>query len=178
MKLIPVTTASPRYAALERLLVDAFPPDERRPLEAQRANTDSAGPMTAYAIVGDDDAPLGLLTLWHLGAFYYIEHFAVEPAARGLGAGSRAIDMLRRDVTGSLPIVLEVEPPVDDITRRRVDFYTRLGFVLTDHPYIQPAYSADTAPLPMRLMTSGAPLPPLDEVAAALHRHIYNAGRP
>ena len=40
MELIPVKTTAPYYAEAERLMTDAFPPEERRPLERQRQYTD------------------------------------------------------------------------------------------------------------------------------------------
>ena len=40
MELIPVKTTDPYYAEAERLMTDAFPPEERRPLDRQRQYTD------------------------------------------------------------------------------------------------------------------------------------------
>ena len=37
MELIPVKTTDPYYAEAERLMTDAFPPEERRPLDRQRS---------------------------------------------------------------------------------------------------------------------------------------------
>ena len=39
MELIPVKTTDPYYAEAERLMTDAFPPEERRPLDRQRQYT-------------------------------------------------------------------------------------------------------------------------------------------
>ncbi len=56
------------------------------------------------------------------------------------------------------PPVLEVEPPADEMSERRIGFYERLGLSLrVDYEYIQPAYSEDRKALPMRLMTFGVP---------------------
>ena len=33
-----------------------------------------------------DDTPVGLITYWDFGHFYYIEHFAIDPAQRNGGS--------------------------------------------------------------------------------------------
>ncbi len=53
------------------------------------------------------------------------------------------------------PVVLEVEMPTDALSKRRIGFYERLGFVLDHHTYFQPPYRSGEAFLEMRLMTYG-----------------------
>ena len=50
---------------------------------------------------------------------------------------------------------LEVEPPEDDLTKRRVAFYERNGFVLNHYPYIQPSVSKGRPSVPLLIMTYG-----------------------
>ena len=116
--------------------------------------------------------PLGLLTTWHFEEFIYIEHFAIDPNLRSQGYGTEAIKAFIKEQ--GKPIILEAEPPTDDITRRRIRFYERSGLTLYDFPYIQPAYTPTSNPVELRLMgtlnTNDTPLP---LVSKMLHREVY-----
>ena len=50
-------------------------------------------------------------------------------------------------------IVLEVEEPIDELTKRRIGFYQRQGFTIQDMPYQQPPYRKGDDWYPMKLMT-------------------------
>jgi len=50
-------------------------------------------------------------------------------------------------------MVLEVEVPADDLTRRRIGFYERHGLVYNDYPYLQPPLRTGNELLPLRFMT-------------------------
>ena len=60
---------------------------------------------------------------WETPDFRYIEHFCILPALRGQRYGSRALSMLPND----RPVILEIDPPVDEIAIRRKAFYERCG---------------------------------------------------
>lgn len=51
----------------------------------------------------------------------------ILPALRGQRYGSRALSMLPND----RPVILEIDPPVDEIAIRRKGFYERCGFTRT-----------------------------------------------
>ena len=40
-------------------------------------------------------------------------------------------------------VILEIDPPADDISRRRKGFYERCGFVENPYPHIHPPYHAE-----------------------------------
>ena len=116
--------------------------------------------------------PIGLLTTWTFDSFTYIEHFALSPEVRGRGYGSEALAMLIART--EQPLILEAEPPTDELTRRRIGFYERSGFTLYDYPYVQPAYTADSQPVPLCLMgTLDTQDIMLDQVSRTLHREVY-----
>ena len=116
--------------------------------------------------------PLGLLTTWHFEEFIYIEHFAIDPNLRSQGYGTEALNTFIQEQ--DKPIILEAEPPTDDITRRRVGFYERCGLTLYDFPYIQPAYTPESNPVELRLMgTLDTNDTPLTLVSKILHREVY-----
>ena len=76
--------------------------------------------------------------------------------------------------TQSLPIILEAEPPTDNIAIRRIGFYERNGFMLYGYDYYQPPYAADRQGIALRLMGNipedeARP----DKIARTLHREVY-----
>ena len=153
MELIPVKTTHPYYAYAEQLMTDAFPPEERRPIEQQRAYTDHNPLFHSNAVV-ENGQFAGILNYWELDGFIYVEHLATDPALRGGGIGGRALDLL--SAQSSLPIVLEVEHPDTEIAGRRIGFYRRHGYTLWERKtYIQPPYGDDLPWLPLLLMVNG-----------------------
>lgn len=138
---------------IERTYVDSFPEEERRDflLVRELIDTNPLFTMIALLHVG---AYIGFISYWTFEGFRYIEHFSIDPAARNGGFGGRALKKLLAQE--DKPVVLEVELPADEWSRRRVSFYERLGFILDDQPYYQPSYhDPQDPPLEMRLMTWG-----------------------
>lgn len=174
MNLQQITSqASPYWDSLECIYLRSFPIDEQRPVaDIARLLTEEPR-YTMYAVIDDTSSPLGLLTTWTFDTFTYIEHFALSPEVRGQGYGTEALQHLIARTQH--PLILEAEPPTDEITRRRIRFYERSGFTLYDYPYLQPTYTADSQPVALRLMGLGfAPSsPPLPAVAHTLHREVY-----
>lgn len=135
------------FAIMER----SFPSDERRPYEEQRALLREDG-FDIY-VERDAVAIKGFLAVWHLDGFGFIEHFAVAPDYRNGGIGSRMLQEAVTMLGGT--VCLEVEPPSDELTRRRIEFYRRNGFVLNDYPYMQPPISKGKNAIPLAIMTYG-----------------------
>ena len=118
--------------------------------------------------------PLGLLTAWSFEEFIYIEHFAIAPTLRSQGYGTEALRTFIKEQRK--PIILEAEPPTDDITRRRIRFYERSGLILYDFPYIQPAYTPKGNPVELRLMgTLNTSTTSLSLVSTTLHEVVYES---
>ena len=51
------------------------------------------------------------------------------------------------------PLILGIEPPVDDLTSRRLRFYESLGFVTNKHPHFQPPYHPGDQFLQLNILT-------------------------
>ena len=85
----------------------------------------------------------------------YIEHFAVSHDRRGNGTGQNALRALMEMMPASY--VLEVEPKeTGDIARRRIGFYSKLGFTPREEfDYLQPPYDDGLPEVPLTLMTTG-----------------------
>lgn len=148
-----ITTSHEHYAYTEELMQTAFPSEERRDNSLQREFTDHH-PLFISNLISEKGTPVGLITYWDLDTFYYIEHFAIDTQIRNRGYGKSTLSLLK----GFLhkPIVLEVEVPNDELTRKRIRFYQSQGFHLHEtFPYLQPPYRKEEDWLPLKLMTYG-----------------------
>ncbi len=139
------------FKEIERLYCHSFPVDERRKLSDFEEISASS---TQFAVMGifNGDKLIGFINYWDFHSFLYIEHFAIDPECRNGGIGGRS---LRNFLTGKqLPVIIEVEPPCDELTRRRIAFYERMGFKLWNEiDYVQPPYDSDRNSLNLMLMT-------------------------
>lgn len=168
LKLTPIKTTDSVYSFVEQLLHDSFPLAERRDDEAQRDNTDHNPRFTCY-FISDDELPVGLITAWNLDGFYYLEHLATTPLIRNRGYGKQIIQQIKDLLPGV--IVLEVEHPEDEMSRRRIGFYQRCGFQLCEKEYIQPPYREGGEEVPLFLMYSGTDS--IDDAFDAIRQRIY-----
>lgn len=150
----PIDTTHQHYAFVENLLHSAFPLEERRDDEYQRKNTDCNSKFKCYcATEADTDETIGLITVWSLNGFKYIEHFATDPGKRNKGYGAQIMQKLKDSFPGI--IILEVEKPENKMSMRRINFYQRCGFNLCNLNYIQPPYRKNDSGLPLLLMYTG-----------------------
>lgn len=173
IKFNPIKTTDPSYPFVENLLHESFPVEERRDDEMQRYNTDSNPLFTAYLIT-DDAENVGLITLWKLTGFLYVEHLATSPSVRNKGYGKMIMQALLSNFPDSI-IVLEVELPEDELSKRRIGFYERNGFTLSERPYVQPPYRKSGSPIPMFIMYSGTDSidEMFDTIISEIHKNVY-----
>ena len=143
-----IETNSKEYNFIEGLLTTSFPEDEYRDLEEQRNNTCSNKYFNLMLATKEENA-IGFISYWAFDTFCYVEHLAIHPQMRNKGYGNIIIKELQRI---NKTIVLEAELPINELTKRRVEFYKRLGFTTFNNEYIQPAYRADSNQIPMFLM--------------------------
>lgn len=152
---------------------NAFPPEERR-------NSDDlnhfwqAHERLSFNLIGDENRELGFLFHWDFDSFLFVEHFAVSSIERGNGIGRAAFSQWLS--LQNKPIVLEVEPPTNDISIRRVRFYQSFGFNYFPQHYIQPPYQSGYAPVELRLMYKGEPsiIDDFEKIRTILHKEVYD----
>lgn len=159
------------------LLIDtyqiSFPIEEQRPIKSIERLITEEKRYSAAVILEEDDTYIGLLTSWDFGSFSYIEHFAIKPEQRSSGYGTMALHAFMQ--TKASPIILEAEPPTDEMTKRRIHFYERNGFTLYNHDYCQPPYSPDRQGVVLKLMgnvTENKEF--VISVAHTLHQEVYD----
>jgi len=133
----------------------SFPFDEYRTHDEQKALLDN--PFYQVFVLKDsyNNSVKAFVAVWEFEDFTFIEHFAVDPQYRNTGIGAKILIKLF-DLFGTT-ICLEVEPPEDELTSRRIGFYQRNGFFLNHYPYMQPSISKGKNTIPLLIMTSGKP---------------------
>jgi len=176
MKLHPVTAASAYFSDICQLYESAFPPDERRDLERQKALF-ARSEYRLFAAV-DGGELVGLLSLWEFSDFVFMEHLAVDEKLRGKGIGTFIMNEYMKAC--GKRILLEVEPPRTRVQKKRVAFYQKLGFVLNPYPYIQPPYGPEKNPVPMFIMSHPAALDEsgFSDARRKIHAVVYGLKKP
>lgn len=113
------------------------------------------------------------LAVWQFADFTYIEHFATDPALRGLGIGSAVLHEVHQYFHKQ--ICLEVELPNTDLAKRRIAFYERNGFFLNNYPYMQPPISKGKKELPLMIMTSNGQIDQkrFRQIQQTLYEKVY-----
>lgn len=163
MELIRVQdTAHPYWAQAWDIYETSFPLCEQRPLnEHIRALAD---PAFHYHLLTENCRLIGLLSWWDWTAadgmpFRFGEHFAISPDARGGGYGSQALKYLLGD--GSRLVLLEIDPPIDDISQRREQFYMRNGMTTNyEYDHVHPSFRPSTEAHRLLIMSYPHPLTP------------------
>lgn len=147
LELLNVNEFDEMYSIME----DSFHNDEFRPRDEQIKlfkNKD----YNVFVVKDTDKNIVAFIAVWNFEDFLFVEHFAVDKNNRNNGIGSIILRELK-DITNKM-ICLEVEPPQNEITKRRVQFYRRNGFYLNEYPYIQPPISKGKKPVPLMIMTN------------------------
>ena len=100
------------------LMEESFPKDEYRDYQKQKELFQNP----EYQILIEKNPEFreikAFFAAWEFETFIYVEHFAVNPILRNGGVGSRMLKALTEDAEKM--IILEVEPPTEEIAVRRV----------------------------------------------------------
>ena len=161
------------FDAVFSIMEQSFPLDEYRTYEEQK----ELFAIPEYAIYGlyaeDESLIKGFAAVWEFENVVFLEHLAVNPACRNGGLGAKMLQGLKEEF--GKPICLEVELPEDELTRRRIGFYERNGFVLNPYDYIQPPLSKGRKAIPLMIMTSekGLSQEEFFEVRDLLYKKVY-----
>lgn len=154
------------------IMEEAFPSDERRSYEGQKA----LFLRDDYHVCGTVEKGVvkAFIAYYDTKNFCFVEHLASDARKRGSGIGKALfLDTL---VHVGKPVILEVEPPITDIAKRRIAFYERMGCYLHDEiGYQQPPLEKQLMPLPLRLMSVGKNYDErqLKNVVTVLYQSVY-----
>lgn len=159
---------------VQQLYQTAFPPEERRVFSSISLAPAPAGGEAGMQLLLAQDAtlaPVAFAFVWDFKQFRFIEHLATAPQHRGKGYGNYIMQLL---LPAGKPCLLEVEPPHDEQSEKRICFYQKLGFTQSSITYLQPPYHIGGAALPMLLLTNPfIPAATTLEYAAQIHTTVY-----
>lgn len=137
-----------KWNSVWNLYEESFPVSERRKIEDHLlACTDERFfPLSAW----DGDRLAGLLFFWEWNGYRYLEHLAVTPELRGQGYGSEMLRYLR---DSEQTIILEIDPLVNELSVRRLQFYERAGFTLTPYRFVHLPYRLEAQPQELLILS-------------------------
>ncbi len=130
------------------LYKSSFPVEERRDDEEQRRVLKNEA--YHFDVIKENDEFIGIMLYWEVNELVYLEHFAIRRDLREKGYGTAVLNLLKEN---GKTILLEIEPPVDDITVRRYEFYKRNGFVMNPFYHIQAKYHLGDADLELKILS-------------------------
>jgi GNAT superfamily N-acetyltransferase len=135
------------------LYENSFPREERRDMEELKRVLRNERYHFDFVLRGDTLCAIAFY--WELDGLIFLEHLAVMENMRSLGVGTRILDLLKEK---NKTIVLEIEPPMDEITERRYNFYKRSGFVMNPYYHIQAKFHVGDPDLELKILSYPAVL--------------------
>lgn len=102
-----------------------------------------------FDAICDNGEFIGEILYWDIGGAYYIEHFCVLPTMRNKHYGQKILNAYQ-----PASLILEIDPPVDEVSTRRKGFYERCGFVENPYTHIHPPYHKENAGHTLVVMSS------------------------
>lgn len=160
------------FNKLYELMGDSFPLSEIRTFEGQKQLL--SNPLYTVYVLREEGEVLAFFAEWQNESYRFLEHLAVNRNYRSRGLGSKTLQAYH-DLNDK-PVVLEVEPPNDEIQIRRVKFYEKNGYHLSSYSYIQPMINAGYEGTTLALMTYPTLLngDELNNVKKWLDQTVYN----
>lgn len=125
----------PVYQKAMELYKTSFPCHEQREAASQLAIFHCED--YHFDLLYDAGNFVGMILYWETPRFLYVEHFCVEPQMRGRNYGRQALELLKEK---GKPVILEIDPPVEEMAERRKKFYERAGFTANAYQHIHPPY--------------------------------------
>ena len=127
-----------RWEKVWSLYEDSFPIAERRKLEDHKRAIED--PLFHPLSIWENDKLVGIVFYWEWSTYRYIEYLAVSPHLRGQGYGFQIVKRIR---DSEHTIILEIDPLVNELSVRRLQFYERAGFTLTPYRFMHLPYRLD-----------------------------------
>lgn len=152
------------YAALEA----GFDLSERRDREDALRALDT--PEYSVHEIYAEGETVGFITFWALDGFTFLEHFVMLEQYRNRGYGREVLEILKSKFPR---MVLEAEPPTEEIRRRRLAFYGRAGFYKNEKPYLQPSYRKGGRTVPLIIMSYPDVIEDFDGAVKKIYSTVY-----
>ena len=143
----------PRFLHAMTIYKQSFPFHEQRKSDSQRTILRCG--EYHFELIEEDGEPRGAILFWETADFIYVEHFFIFPERRGGGIGSRTLESLK---SRGKTVILEIDPPRDEVSVRRLGFYERAGFCKNAYPHVHPPYHEGAAGHELVVMSAPAPI--------------------
>ncbi|EIU7558287.1 GNAT family N-acetyltransferase [Providencia rettgeri] len=134
--------------AINQLYDKAFPLYEQRSYQGRKA------------VLGQDDYYLyyfanssifvGFIGCWKINDYFYIEHFAISAELRGQGYGQKVLKQFCGNVG---KVILEIDPVIDEISKKRLNFYQHCGFQRNRYSHTHPSYYPENKPHQLEVLS-------------------------
>lgn len=148
-----VSEQDSHYTEAMALYGISFPPHEQREAASQKAILRDEA--YHFDLIFDGERFVGEILYWETENFLYIEHFCINTELRGQRYGQQALELLsERGKT----VILEIDPPVDDISIRRKGFYERAGYKANPFAHVHPPYHRGNEGHALVVMSQPEPL--------------------
>jgi len=139
------------YKTFHKIYSVSFPVHEQRNEQQQIS---AFGKENYYLIIKTEgEKLLSFIAYWDFDDYVYIEHLAVNPQYRGANIGSNTLNSFA-EIIGKT-ILLEIDPIIDDVSRKRLHFYEKLGYVLNPYEHSHPAYDINFKPHRLLVLSHG-----------------------
>jgi ribosomal protein S18 acetylase RimI-like enzyme len=137
-----------RWNSVWELYEGSFPLAERRKKEDHlRAYADERFlPLSVW----EGEELIGLIFFWEWDSYRYLEYLAVNPELRGQSFGSQ---MLRHLRDSEHTIILEIDPLINELSVRRLQFYERAGYTLTPYRFMHLPYRLEAEPQELLILS-------------------------
>ena len=128
-------TGHEMYKKAMEMYADSFPMHEQREAKSQAAIL--GDDEYHFALAYDGVTFVGEALYWKWDSYIYVEHLCILPEMRNKAYGGKVLELLAAE---NKKVVLEIDPPVDDISIRRRGFYERSGFAENPYAHVHPPY--------------------------------------
>ncbi|MFA7494556.1 MAG: GNAT family N-acetyltransferase [Proteiniphilum sp.] len=137
-----------RWKSVWELYEGSFPLAEKRKKEDHlRAYADTRFfPLSAW----EGKELIGLIFFWEWDSYRYLEYLAVNPRLRGQSFGSQMLRYLR---DSEHTIILEIDPLINELSVRRLQFYERAGYTLTPYRFMHLPYRLEAEPQELLILS-------------------------
>lgn len=136
------------FAEAMALYRKSFPSHEQRKDASQKAALNFE--EYHFDLIYDEDIFVGIMLYWETNAFLYVEHFCVRPELRGKSYGQKALEELGKK---RKTVILEIDPPTEEISIRRKGFYERAGYRENPFAHVHPPYHPENPGHPLVVMS-------------------------
>lgn len=130
------------YKSFREIYTVSFPLHEQR----NKSQQEEAFKDKQYRLIieTNEDKLISFIAYWNFKNYVYIEHLAVNPALRGQNKGSKLLEEFAGFI--SKTIILEIDPPLDGISEKRLKFYEKLDYEANPYIHFHPAYKESLIP--------------------------------